>query len=217
MKPLITSLALCLVTPAIGHVVRIEPTTEQQLVVVFGEPGEPNETSPGRLDPLTLPIAWTDGPDGPVPLVVTKQSSRFLLTGVSADQATLAETRYPAFKRGSRPASWPQFYQRWHPATAAAPDGPALTFDILPAQEADRFRVYFRGEPLGGVEVGVDHLGNGYGANLVSDENGYVTYRTDQPGLILMTANHKENLPGFTRGKPYRVTSHNTALTWVQP
>lgn len=214
---LLLGLSWALAAPTLAHVMRIEPTADQHLVILFGDAEGDSETSPGLLDELTLPIAWTVSDGNPALTSVRKEYPHFRLLETTADQIALAETRFPAFQRGSLPVSWPQFYQRWHPASAPAPAGPALTFDIVPAPDVGQFRVYFRGLPLAGANVGIDHRGDGGDANLVSDENGYITYLTEAPGLVLMTSNHKEALAGFTRGRPYEVTSHNTALTWIQP
>ena len=210
-------LSLLLITPAFAHIVRIEPTTTGQLVILFGEPGEKSETSPGQLDLLSLPITWTPTDTKPVLQPVTKQTEHFSLTAETTNKPVLAETQFPAFKRGSHPASWPQFYQRWHPVGTSITAQPGLTFDIVPTDEAGTFRIYFRGQPLAGVEVDVAHRGAGIGAHLVSDENGTLTYTTDHPGLVIMTANHQEPFSGFTRGQPDEVISHNIALTWAHP
>lgn len=210
-------LSLILTVPALAHIARIEPTPTGQLVIVFGEPGEKPEVSPGRLDQLSHPMAWLIKHRKPIRLLVTKATQNFVLTGASTANVVLAETRYPAFKRGSGATSWPQFYQRWHPSRVSETLGPGLTFDIVPIHDLGKFRVYFRGEPLAGVEVGVDHMADGIGANLISDADGIISYATDQPGLVIMTANYKEPLAGFTRGQSYEVISHNTALTWAQP
>jgi hypothetical protein len=211
------TLGLAFSATAQAHSVRIEPTAEQNLVIVFGDHQEAAETSPGRLDLLTTPIAWVGSGDTVAPLRVRTEHRHFRLLDATADQVAVAETRFPAFVRGARPASWPQFYQRWHPAGSIAPSAPALTFDIVPTKQPGQFRVYFRGAALARASVRVDHLGTGTRHDLLSDADGYITYSTADPGLVLMTSNRKEDLAGFTRGQPYSVTSHNITLTWIQP
>lgn len=201
-----------------AHSVWIEDTPGPQLVVRFGEPGDEYEYSPGHLDSLSLPAAWqTDGEGRPLAFSVEKKTDHFLLVGAPPAAAALAEARFPVFKRGNRPASWPQFYGRWHPPGAPAPTAPALTLDILPMGTPGEFRVFFRGQPLPGAKVGVEHLGTGVGEELTADANGLVRYQTDAAGLVLLVCSHKEQTPGFTVGLAYEVVSHNTALTWRQP
>ncbi len=219
LRSLPSLLLLLAATPSLpAHNVWIEDLPAGRLVIRFGEPGDKTETSPGYLDNLALPAAWKSGGDGEAAsLVVEKKSDHFLLVGIDPADTACGETRFPVMKRSDRPASWPQFYMRWHPAGAPAPAAPTLTLDILPAGAPGEFRVLFRGRPLAGAQVGVDHLGAGAGANLTADDAGLVRYRTTTPGLVLLTSNHKETSPGFAAGAAYEVTSHNAALTWRQP
>lgn len=211
--------ALAAITASQAHTTWIEPLDSGALVIRFGEPGYDYEESPGYLDNLSLPGAWTLGPDAtPVALGVTKQSDHFRLESATIETAALGETRFPVFQRGSSPASLPHFYVRWHPVGAPAPASPALTFDILPtAPRPGEYRVCLRGAPLAGALVRVEHLGGGESVELTADADGIIHYTTDTPGLVLMTSNHKESLPGFAAGAAYAVTSHNTALSWLQP
>lgn len=201
-----------------AHSVWIEATEQHALLIRFGEPGDKFEESPGHLDSLSPPLAWSPEADGkPKAYVVEKKRDHFLLVGARPDGVALGETRFPVMKRGDRPGSWPQFYVRWQPAGALRPAAPALTLDIVPAEKPDEFRVYLRGKPLAGAKVIVEHLGGGVGGDLVADDRGLIRYATATPGTVLMTCNHKEPLPGFSAGAAYEVTSHNTALTWRQP
>lgn len=199
-----------------AHSVWLEDTSEKQLVIRFGEPGEEYEKSPGRLDSLALPAAWRKGDeDKPAAFVVEKKSDGFLLVGADPAIPAQGETRFPVMKRGQRPASWPQFYVRWQPAGAPVPAGPALLLDILPTGTAGEFRVYLRGQPLPNAVVQTH--GGGKEVDLTTDAEGRFTYTPAAPGLVLLTCNHKEELQGFSAGVAYEVTSHNTALTWRQP
>ncbi len=66
--------------PLSAHLVWIEELPDHTLGVRFGEFGEHFETSPGYLDALTEPAAWTPGPAGkPVALTVTKTKDAFSL------------------------------------------------------------------------------------------------------------------------------------------
>lgn len=203
-----------------AHSVWLEDTADRQLVIRFGEPGDDFERSPGHLDRLSLPIAWTPGSDSdakPTPLVVEKKSDHFLLAGAAPTAGACGETRFPVMKRGSRPASWPHFYVRWQPAGAPPPAAPALTFDLIPTATLDEFRLCLRGQPLPATKITVRHFGDDTEETVITDAKGIARFTTNTPGLVLLTANYKEPLSGFDGGLAYDVTSHNVALAWRQP
>jgi hypothetical protein len=210
---------LLLIAPLHAHSVWIEDTPDQQLVIRFGEPGDEIEKSPGHLDRLSLPSAWrNDAEEKPTAFVVQKKSDHFLFVSADPAVAAFGETRFPVMKRGSRPASWPQFYVRWHPSGApvSATLSPALTLDIVPTAAAGEFRVHFRGKPLPAATVTARHLGPQVEEKLTADVEGIVHFTTSTPGLVILTCNQRETTPGFSDGIAYEVTSHNTALTWRQ-
>jgi hypothetical protein len=197
-----------------AHSVWVEDTADKKLVVRFGEVGDTYETSPGHLDRLSLPVAWTTGAeDKPAAFTVEKKSDHFLFVGASATQPAFGETLFSVMKRGDRPASWPHFYVRWQPSGAPAPARPALTLDILPTATAGEFQVFLRGKPLPHATITVHAKTE---SELKADAEG--RFRFSAPGgLVLLTCNHKEPLAGFAAGVAYDVTSHNAALTWRQP
>ncbi|MGH7947001.1 MAG: hypothetical protein ACREH8_13550, partial [Opitutaceae bacterium] len=199
-----------------AHSVWVEDTPEKTLVVRFGEVGEKFETSPGHLDRLPLPVAWTPGPDGkPARFTVEKKSDHFLFVSAAIAQPALGETVFPVMKRGDRPASRPHFYLRWQPQGAPIPPGPSLTLDLLPTGTTGEFRVYLRSQPLPQAVVVVQTAGKESEIN--ADAEGRFRFTVAPPGLVLLTCNHKENVKGFAAGAAYDVTSHNAALTWRQP
>ncbi|HYD82839.1 MAG TPA: hypothetical protein VEA63_02280 [Opitutus sp.] len=230
MKNLVIRSPLCALVGALfialpclrAHSVWLEDTPDQQLVLRFGEPGDDYEKSPGHLDSLTLPSAWTlksDDDGKPAAFTVEKKSDHFLFASADPSIAAFGETRFPVRKRGNRPASWPHFYVRWQPAGAptAATLSPTLTLDIVPTLTPGEFRVHFRGQPIAGATVTARHFGTHAEEKLTADDRGIIRFTTTDPGLVLLTANHKEPLAGFSGGVAYDVTSHNTALTWRQP
>ncbi len=212
---LLTLLAFAAASLAHAHSVWIEDTPEKQLVVRFGEPGEEFERSPGYLDSLSLPVAWTTGAeDKPAAFIVEKKVDHFLFVDANPAVPAFGETLFPVMKRGKRPASWPHFYVRWQPVGAPVPAAPVLTLDILPTATPHEFRVYLRDQSLPNATIAV-HSGSKE-TELKADGEGRFTL-TATPGLVLLTCNHKEALKGFSAGVAYEVTSHNTALTWRQP
>lgn len=211
---LLLALSLALAPALLAHSVWLEDTPEKKLVIRFGEVGDTLETSPGHLDRLSLPVAWTPAADGkPAAFAVEKKSDHFLLVAAAPTAPALGETLFPVMKRGDNPASWPHFYVRWQPAGAPPPAQPALTLDILPTANAGEFRVYLRGRPLPGATVVVHAKTE---SEIKADAEG--RFRFSAPaGLAVLTCNHKENVNGFVAGTAYEVTSHNTALAFRQP
>lgn len=131
-----------------AHEVWIEDTTDGKLVVRFAEYGEEYEKSPGHLDSLKTPEAWTAGDDGkPKVFEVQKKSDHYLLVDAKPENGAQAEAAFAVMKRGDSHARKPIFYARWHQAKAGAAT-PALTFDIVPTATAGEVQVFFRGQPV---------------------------------------------------------------------
>lgn len=210
-------LALFAAPLAHAHSVWLETTADGKLVVRFGEPGDEYEKSPGHLDSLTLPLAWTfDAEAKPFAFEVTKHADHFLLVAADPAKPAFGETGFPVMHRGDNPATKPFFHMRWLPAGAAAAEmKPALTLDIVPMAEAGVYRVYFRGQPLAEAKVTVHAPDAEH--ELVADAEGFVRFTAKASGLYLLTANNREQVQGFAGGKAYDRVSHNVALTWRQP
>lgn len=203
-----------------AHSVWIEDTTDKQLVVRFGEVGETYEKSPGHLDSLTLPLAWTADQDGKLaPLVVQTKADHFLFVAGLPGKPALGETRFPVMQHGKNPASWPQFYVRWQPVGAPVPAEPALTLDLVPTEKAGEIRIFFRGKPLPGAVVKVHGQGKPEGKEdkITADAEGRIQFTPGAAGLVMLTCNHREKVNGYAGGKAYDLTSHNSSLTWRQP
>ena len=110
----------------------------------------------------------------------------------------------------------PHFYARWQPAGAGA-GTPMLTFDLVPTGMPGEARVYFRGQPLGGLKATL-RTPDDTETEIAVDAEGYVRFESRQSGLHMLTiAHHRESIGGAHLGRTYHQTSHNTALTWVQP
>lgn len=205
---------------ALGHSVWIEPDAGNRLVVRFGEPGEKPETSPGHLDSVAPPVAFVITIDGSARVVdAPRRHDQFALEGVSATDRVGLETAYAVMTVPGNPASpgrKPLFYARWQP-TGAGAGRPALTLDLVPTGEPGEVRVYFRGKPLGGIAATL-RTPDGKERELRSDAVGYLRFECDQVGLHhLSIARHREPVGGFHGGVAYETTSHNAALTWIQP
>ncbi len=226
-----------------AHEVWIEDTPEGQLVVRFAEYGEKFEKSPGALDALTLPFAWTPATGGKPKeagehaagaaareerdiqagkveaFEVQKKADGFLLTHADASKPAQIETGFTVMGTAGdpeKPARKPFFYARWHPPGAGAGQ-PALNFDLVPTGASGKVCVYFRGKPLPGVKVKLYPPAEAE-QELVSDAEGMIQFSAAKPGLYLLAAAHqREAIAGFFGGKAYDAISHNCSLAWRQP
>lgn len=218
------SLSLCLlgaiaalVPAAHAHEVWIEDTPQGELVVRFAEYGEDFEKSPGALDMIGLPTAWTPAGDKPTAWKVEKKTDGFLLEGASPKTAAQIETAFSVMgKPGNpeKPARKPFFYARWHiPGSEATT---SLNFDIVPTKAGEAV-VYFRGKPVAEAKVKF-HGPGGEEKELTADAQGLVKFEASKPGFYMLAAAHqREATPGFAGGKPYDVVSHNCSVAWRQP
>ena len=207
---------LCLTSALSAHQVWIEEL-DGKLVVRFAEYGEDYEKSPGRLDSLITPQAWTTGDDGkPAAFEVQKKADHFLLAGATTAKGALAETGFPVMKRGEDPARKPNFYARWHHA-AAGEAKPSMMFDIVPTGIPGEVQVFFRGKALPDTKVFVVPP-EGKEEELTTDKDGKAKFTIGKSGnYLLYCKHHREDLPGFSGGVAYEALSHNCSLIWKQP
>lgn len=213
--PVKSFLTLCLLAllaagSARAHSVWIEPV-EGKLVVRFAEPDGKLEKSPGHLDSLSPPVAFTLITNAPVGVEAPKKPDHLLLVGASPTNAAGVETAFTV-----RAKRKPNFYARWQP-DGLKETTPLLTLDLVPTGKPGEVRAYFRGQPLGGVKA-IFRTPDEQEHELVTDAHGLLHFKPAQSGQYLLTiAHHRENLAGFHLGRAYEQTSHNAALTWRQP
>jgi hypothetical protein len=201
---------LALALPARTHTVWIEPSGEA-LVIRFAEPDGKFEKSPGHLDSLSEPVAFSVVTNSPLRIDAPKRADHFAMPGASSTNAAGCESVFAV--RGGRK---PHFYARWQPVGESAAK-PMLTFDLVPTGKPGEVRVYFRGRPLGGLKATL-RTPDDQERELAADAEGFIRFTSAQPGQHLLTiAHYRENLGGFHGGRAYEQTSHNTALTWRQP
>lgn len=213
IRPFISTLCaltLCAITSAHAHSVWIEPV-EGKLLVRFAEPDGRLEKSPGYLDNLSPPIAFTLITNAPLSVEAPKKPDHFLLVNASPPNVACVETSFTV-----RAGKKPNFYARWQPAGLSA-GRPLLTLDLVPTGKRGEVRLYFRGKPLGGVKATL-RTPDEKEKELTADAEGFIRFESNQSGQHLLTvAHHREPLPGFHLGTGYEQTSHNAALTWRQP
>lgn len=193
-----------------AHSVWIEPV-DGKLVVRFAEPDGKLEKSPGHLDSLSLPVAFTLITNAPVGVDAPKKSDHFLLVGASPTNAACVETSFTV-----RAKRKPNFYARWQPGGLSEAT-PLLTLDLVPTGKPGEVRVYFRGQPLGGIKA-TFRTPDEKEQELVADAEGFLRFKPTPAGQYLLTlAHYRETLAGFHGGRAYEQNSHNAALTWRQP
>jgi hypothetical protein len=167
--------------------------------------------SPGYLDNLSSPIAFIIVTNAPASVQAPKKSDHFLLVGASPSNTACVETTFTV--RGGRK---PIFYARWQPANAGAVT-PLLTLDLVPTGPTGEVRVYFRGQPLGGIAATL-RTPDEKEQELTANAEGFLHFESKQAGpYLLSVAHYREPLAGFHAGEPYKETSHNCSLTWRQP
>lgn len=212
-----TLCAIVFPTVVRAHDVWIEDTSDHHLVIRFGEFGDELETSPGYLDSLTQPQAWTKSQAAePVTFEIGKQTNSFLLIGASATNMAAMETAYQVLSATNKPSRLPLFYARWQP-TGAGAGSPTLTFDLVPLAQPGDICVYFRGKPLAGETVSADGP-HDFQKELKTDAQGCVHFVLDKPGFYLFTCNHyREDRSGYSGGRSYDLVSHNASLTLRLP
>ena len=203
------ALAVITATTARAHSVWIEPEGGQ-LVIRFAEPDGKLEKSPGHLDSLSPPIAFSLVTNTPAVVEAPKKSDHFLLVGASPTNTACAETSFTV-----RAGRKPNFYARWQPDGAVAAT-PLLTLDLVPTGKPGEVRAYFRGQPLGGIKA-TFHMPDEKEIELIADAEGFLHFTATEPGQYLVTiAHHREPLAGFHNGVAYTQTSHNCSLAWQQ-
>lgn len=208
--------ALSLISTARAHSVWLEPL-DGKMVVRFGEPHSEHETSPGHLDEISVPLAFTIITNGAVAVDATKTKDHYKLgAGLAPTNTLCVETSFIVMTTPGRPGRKPNFYARWQPQGAGAAV-PLLNLDIVPTGKKGEARVYFRGQPLPDVKAVLmtpDELEQ----EIVADREGYLRFTTTKPGPHhLSIGRHRETLAGFHLGNAYDLTSHNAALTWIEP
>ncbi|MBB5032203.1 hypothetical protein [Prosthecobacter vanneervenii] len=203
---------------ASAHSLWIEELPDQAgLGVRFAEWGDEYETSPGHLDSFVQVSGWTmDDKRQSQVFDVVKKKDHFFLGKVDGSRPVFAQAQFTVRKlHEDKPARAPIFYCRWQPDGTGA-GTPAMTMDIVPTGKPGEARVYFRGKPLGGVEL-LFFSPKVSEQKLHADAEGYVRAPDiSKPGQYLLAiARYSEELPGFFNGVAYGMTSHSASLYWT--
>jgi len=197
-------------TPLFAHSVWIEPIEGGQLVIRFAEPSGNLEKSPGYLDSLSVPMAFTVVTNAPESVDTPKKSNHFLLASASPTNTACAETSFTV-----RAKRKPLFYARWQPV-GVFDTAPLLTLDVVLTGKPGEARAYFRGQPLGNIKATL-HTPKGDELDVTADAEGFLRFTAKDAGQYLLTiAHHRETLAGFHNGVAYEQNSHNCSVAWEQ-
>ncbi|HVW64009.1 MAG TPA: hypothetical protein VHB01_03265 [Nitrosospira sp.] len=218
--------ALFAALPASAHYIWIEQDGAHQSRLFFGEYQEgEREKSPGRLDEIKNPQAWTIEASGKrEPLEATRRANHFDL-GVTRRTAStvIAEEHGYEVKDWSKNGHGivkPMFYARYSSFETKGASKPELALDILPeaanGSASRTFTVYFHNSPLVKAKIKI------HGPNLSTqehstDENGEVTISTGLTGQYVLEVIHREGQPGEFEGKKYEALRHRATLTFIRP
>lgn len=187
------------------------------LGVRFAQWGDEYETSPGHLDSFVQVSSWTvDDKGQPQILEAVKKKDHFFLGKFDGPRPVFAQAQFTVRKlHEDKPARAPIFYCRWQPEGAVA-GTPSMTMDIVPTGKPGEARVYFRGKPLGGVEM-LFFSPKVTDQKLQADADGFVRAPDmSKPGqYLLAVARYSEELSGFFNGVPFGITSHSASLYWT--
>jgi hypothetical protein len=221
MTPLIRlALAAALCFPALSahaHHLWLE-VDSSGAKLYFGEFGENlREASPGALDKLE-PQARVVATNGERPLAVAKGANGFALSGkLDPTESVIAEdVRYPVFVRTRDGTTTRSIYR---PAARFVPDhaprAPVLELDLVPVG-ADKFRVVFKGKPLGKAKVEVI-TPSGWGRTIYTGDDGEFAAALPWRGPYVFEVQHADRTPGKRGEEAYDVMNYVTSLTLVQP
>lgn len=212
------SLALAAVlfpTAARAHYIWLE-THKGAPVLYFGEYDEKlHERSPGRLDDIRSPQAWTLDRGARRALPLERESDRFVGRSAKSRSVIAEET-------GHAVRDWtefgvgivrPLFYARYA-ASALERVEPALTLDVLPAGgQPGSFVVYFRGQPLPKAKLEI-YAPNGWKQEHRAGESGQASFKLPWPGQYVVEVTHLEKSPGEFEGARYESLRHRATLTF---
>lgn len=190
----------------------------QNARIYFGEFGENlREASPGALDKLE-PQAKAVATAGERPLTVMKGANGFSASGKidAADSVVAEDGRYPVFVRRHDGTTTRSIY--W-PAARFVPDRsprqPVLALDVVPAG-GDKYRVVFKGKPLGKAKVAV-MTPSGWGRDVYTGDDGEFSVALPWRGPYVFEVQHADKTPGKRGEEAYDLVNYVTSLTVVQP
>jgi uncharacterized GH25 family protein len=189
----------------------------------FGEFGDNlHEASPGYLDKLTQLSAQLVSAGGDQPLESKKERDGISISGRAAQgQAVIvADLAYPLIesKDGAKTVR-----TAWTPAARfvaeLGPQSPKLVLDVVPLDNAGKFRVVYRGAPLAKAEVSLVAV-SGWSLAGTTDDKGEVSFRLPWKGTYALLVRHKDPQPGKRKNaqgveEAFDASSFATTLTFA--
>jgi hypothetical protein len=215
---LAAAMAVTLMTPSVAHQIWIQPDTNGALQLYFGEFHENlKETSPGLLDRIDAKARLVKS-NGETPMEARKGSDGFALSGQAAPGESVvvenASTPILESKAGDRVTR-----TIYHASARFVSDlgerGPVLTLDIVPAADHGRFKLMFRGSPLGKAKVNVVSE-SGWAQETRTSEAGIFEAKFPWKGPYVIEVMHTDRAAGTHQDKPYDAATFVTTLSFVQ-
>jgi hypothetical protein len=216
MKALAFVVLLLAAATARAHYLWIE-APQSGAVVYFGEYDEKlHERSPGRLDDIRAPRAWSVEQGGRHELRVDRGADGFALVGARTRSIIVEETAHAV-------RDWtefgvgivkPLFYARH----AAGPRAlvPSMTLDVVPAKDGfGAIAVYFRGKPLAKAKLEI-YAPNGWKQERRADDQGIAAFSLPWRGQYVVEVTYLEKAPGEYEGAKYEALRHRATLTFVK-
>lgn len=223
MKKTLSLLALvAAATSAHAHQIWVEQAGDRA-VVRFGEFGENlREASPGLLDKFGQVRGILLNGKAETPVDAVKGKDGYALPfGAAAGESIIADdAAYPlySFKQGEKQLTgWYRPSARLVTGFAALP--PKLVLDVVPAGEAGKFKVFFKGQALPKAKVAFVTQ-SGWAKEAHSDADGLVSVDMPWKGPYVVEVSHTDRTPGERAGakgaEKYDSVSYVTTLSVVK-
>ena len=199
--------------PARAHYLWIEPGGDGHSLY-FGEYDEKlHESSPGRLDEMPAPRAWTLR-DGKRVAVDARRGASGFAIAVPRGAAVLAEeTGYSVrdWTANGIGVAKPMFYAR-HAADPGAVEA-SLALDVVPQGSFEKLAVVFDRQPLAKTKLTL-FAPNGWSREHHTAADGSVAVRLPWPGMYVAEVIHLERVAGDFQGKAYQLRRHRATLSF---
>lgn len=203
--------------PSPAHQIWIQPDANGALQLYFGEFNENlREVSPGLLDRIDAKARLVKA-GGEVLLDAKKESGGFALSGQAASgESVVAENASPPIRETKTEDKVTRTLVRL--SARFVPDlgerGPVLTLDIVPTADQGRFKLIFRGVPLGKAKVNVVSE-SGWAYETRTGEAGTFEAKFPWKGPYVIEVTHTDGTAGTHQDKPYDAATFVTTLSFV--
>lgn len=193
-------------------------TANAQPVLRFGEFEEGAiERSPGRLDEMVAPKASQLAGATPTALPIKRGADGFAFPASAKNASLIVEENQYVVRDWTANGMGlvkPMFYARHAPSLNSV--APVLTLDVVPAETAGKFTIWFRHKPLANAAIKII-APNGWTQERKTDAEGKVQFSMPWRGQYIVEAIHIEASKGEFGGQHYDSLRHRATLTVIQP